>query len=58
MSRFLQVFGQPGAHSLYTIFAGHVCAMNDIMKGLKIYVFCSACPNAPLKEFFDSILET
>lgn len=32
MPRVLQVFGQPGAHSLYTIFAGHDFAVNNIVK--------------------------
>ena len=45
MSRFLQSFGQPGALSLYTIFAGHViavkkrCEKEEKKKNIYIYVW-------------------
>ena len=55
MSRFLQIFGQPGAHSLYTIFAGQVIAVKNIVKKknvhiLYVQVFFSVYPNPPRKN--------
>jgi len=59
MSRFLQVFGQPGAHSLYTIVAGQVIAVKKHCEKERKLTSMDMCfsllaifpPFTPTKEF-------